>query len=33
MNNIDFSQQSEDYQRVEKAIRFVEDNLKVQTFK
>lgn len=30
MNNIDFSQQSEDYQRVEKAIRFVEDNFTSQ---
>ena len=30
MNTIDFSQQSEDYQRVEKAIRFVEDNFTSQ---
>lgn len=30
MNNIDFSQQSEDYQRIEKAIRFVEDNFTSQ---
>jgi AraC family transcriptional regulator of adaptative response/methylated-DNA-[protein]-cysteine methyltransferase len=30
MNLIDFSQQSEDYQRIEKAIRFVEDNFKSQ---
>ena len=30
MNNIDFSQQSEDYQRIEKAIRFVENNFTSQ---
>lgn len=30
MNSADFSQQSEDYQRIEKAIRFVEANFKSQ---
>ena len=30
MNNIDFSQQSEDYQRIEKAIRFIENNFTFQ---
>ncbi len=30
MNDKDFSQQSEDYQRIEKAIRFVEENMKSQ---
>ena len=30
MNHLDFSQQSEDYQRVEKAIRFIEKNFKSQ---
>ena len=30
MNNIDFSQQSEDYQRIEKAIRFIENNFTSQ---
>ncbi len=28
MNQIDYSQQSEDYQRIERAIRFIEDNFK-----
>ena len=28
MNPIDYSQQSEDYQRIEKAIRFIEDNFR-----
>jgi len=28
MNPIDYSQQSEDYQRIERAIRFIGDNFK-----
>ena len=30
MNFYDYSQQSEDFQRIEKAIQFIEDNFKSQ---
>ncbi|UCD32044.1 MAG: methylated-DNA--[protein]-cysteine S-methyltransferase [Desulfobacterales bacterium] len=30
MNLVDFSQQSDDYQRIEKAIQFIENNFKLQ---